>query len=97
MSLTEAQNRVDRWISQFEEGYFDPLTNMARLAEETGKTMTDKEAYDIVKLMVDKNADLVAVHKEASSFTVDNQVKGNSPLPWHPGAVKFFNEKGAKL
>ncbi len=37
MSLTEAQNRVDRWISQFEEGYFDPLTNMARLAEETGE------------------------------------------------------------
>ena len=26
MSLTEAQNRVDRWISQFEEGYFDPPT-----------------------------------------------------------------------
>jgi TRAP-type uncharacterized transport system substrate-binding protein len=24
-------------------------------------------------------------------------VKGNSPLPWHPGAVKFFKEKGAKL
>ncbi len=37
MSLSEAQARVDRWIAQFEEGYFDPLTNMARLAEETGE------------------------------------------------------------
>jgi uncharacterized protein len=63
----------------------------------TGKTMSDKEAYDIVKLIVDKKADLVAVHKEANSFTVDNQVKANSPLPWHPGAVKFFTEKGAKM
>ena len=37
MSLTEAQARVHTWISQFEEGYFDPLTNMARLSEEVGE------------------------------------------------------------
>jgi NTP pyrophosphatase (non-canonical NTP hydrolase) len=35
--LSEAQRRVDAWISQFEEGYFHPLTNMARLAEEVGE------------------------------------------------------------
>lgn len=37
MSLTEAQARVDRWIHQFEEGYFHPLTNLARLSEEVGE------------------------------------------------------------
>jgi len=37
MSLTDAQRRVDAWVSQFEEGYFDPLTNLARLAEEVGE------------------------------------------------------------
>ena len=37
MSLTEAQARVDEWISQFEEGYFHPLTNLARLIEEVGE------------------------------------------------------------
>ena len=37
MSFTDAQRRVDAWISQFEEGYFHPLTNMARLAEEVGE------------------------------------------------------------
>jgi NTP pyrophosphatase (non-canonical NTP hydrolase) len=37
MSLVEAQARVDAWISQFEEGYFHPLTNLARLAEEVGE------------------------------------------------------------
>ena len=37
MSLTLAQERVDAWISQFEEGYFHPLTNLARLAEEVGE------------------------------------------------------------
>ena len=37
MSFTEAQRRVDAWISQFEEGYFHPLTNLARLIEEVGE------------------------------------------------------------
>jgi NTP pyrophosphatase (non-canonical NTP hydrolase) len=37
MSLQEAQARVDAWIAQFEEGYFHPLTNMARLSEEVGE------------------------------------------------------------
>ena len=37
MSLGECQLRVDGWISRFEEGYFDPLTNMARLSEEVGE------------------------------------------------------------
>ncbi len=37
MSLAEAQRRVDVWIGQFEEGYFHPLTNLARLAEEVGE------------------------------------------------------------
>jgi NTP pyrophosphatase (non-canonical NTP hydrolase) len=37
VSLKDSQSRVDAWISQFEEGYFHPLTNMARLAEEVGE------------------------------------------------------------
>jgi len=36
-ALGGLQRRVDAWISRFEEGYFDPLTNMARLAEEVGE------------------------------------------------------------
>ena len=37
MSLSESQQRVDAWIAQFEEGYFHPLTNLARLTEEVGE------------------------------------------------------------
>lgn len=37
MSLAESQRRVDTWISQFQEGYFAPLTNLARLSEEVGE------------------------------------------------------------
>ncbi len=37
MSLRQVQDTVDRWVSGFEEGYFSPLTNLARLSEEVGE------------------------------------------------------------
>lgn len=37
MTFDEAQKRVDYWISQFEEGYFPPLVQIARLTEELGE------------------------------------------------------------
>ena len=37
MSFRDAQNTVDRWIGQYKEGYFPPLTNLARLTEEVGE------------------------------------------------------------
>ena len=37
MDMREAQRRVHEWISQFEEGYWPPLSNLARLTEEVGE------------------------------------------------------------
>jgi len=37
VSFGEAQAAVDQWISQYKEGYFSPLTNLARLSEEVGE------------------------------------------------------------
>jgi len=37
MSFRDAQLAVDGWVDQFEEGYFPPLVNVARLAEEVGE------------------------------------------------------------
>jgi NTP pyrophosphatase (non-canonical NTP hydrolase) len=37
MTLEEAQRAVDAWIGQFEEGYWPPLANLARLVEEVGE------------------------------------------------------------
>ena len=36
-SLPEIQQAVHAWISQWEEGYFHPLSNLARLTEEVGE------------------------------------------------------------
>lgn len=37
MDLRTAQSEVDQYLSQFEEGYFPPLVNLARLTEEVGE------------------------------------------------------------
>jgi len=60
-------------------------------------SLPDEMAYKVVKTMIEKKADLVAVHQEAKSFSLDNQIKSNSSIPWHPGAVKYFAEKGVKM
>ncbi len=60
----------------------------------TGDKMSNDDAYAIVKTLVEKKADIVAVHKEAESFSLDNQVQDRSPIPFHPGALKYFKEKG---
>jgi NTP pyrophosphatase (non-canonical NTP hydrolase) len=37
MTFEEAQRAVDAWIGRFEEGYWPPLSNLARLVEEVGE------------------------------------------------------------
>ena len=37
MAFQEAQETVDRWIGQYKEGYFPPLTILARLTKEVGE------------------------------------------------------------
>jgi TRAP transporter TAXI family solute receptor len=60
-------------------------------------SMDEKTAYDILKAIFEHKDDLVRVHKEAENFKLENQKLAASPLPWHPGAVKYFGEKGIKL
>jgi uncharacterized protein len=63
----------------------------------TGDRMSDEMAYTVLKTIFDKQADLIAVHREAENFTLKNQVKANSTTPWHPGAVKYFTERGVAM
>ena len=60
-------------------------------------SMDDKTAYNIVKTIFDKRQDLINVHKEAANFKLENQKAAASPIPFHPGAIKYFAEQGVKL
>jgi TRAP transporter TAXI family solute receptor len=61
------------------------------------ESMDDKTAYNIVKAIFDKREDLIAVHKESANIKLENQKINASPVPFHPGALKYFAEKGVKL
>jgi len=52
--------------------------------------------YNILKVLVEHQPELVAVHKEARHFTLATAAMGSS-LPFHPGAMKYFQEKGTKI
>jgi len=58
--------------------------------------MSDAMAYSIVKTLFEKKPELVAVHREAENIELRNQAVG-SPIPFHPGARKYMDEKGIKV
>ncbi len=60
-------------------------------------SMPEQQAYTIIKTLWESHGDLVATHRAASDMLADNQKQANSSVPFHPGAVKYFTEKGIKL
>jgi uncharacterized protein len=62
------------------------------------QNMDEKTAYNIVKAIFEHREDLIRVHKEAANFKLENQkTAATGGIPWHPGALKYFKEKGVKL
>jgi TRAP transporter TAXI family solute receptor len=58
--------------------------------------MDEKLVHDVVKTLFEKKDELVAVHSEAKNIELANQYGVGSPIPFHPGATKYFSEKGLK-
>ncbi len=61
LTLGAVQKAVDKWISQFEEGYWPPLSMLAAVVEETGelaREINDKEGYKKKRAPDDANLGL---------------------------------------
>jgi TRAP transporter TAXI family solute receptor len=52
-------------------------------------------AYQMVKTLFDHKEDLLAVRQTMENMTLENVEK--IAIPIHPGALKYYKEKGAKL
>jgi hypothetical protein len=59
--------------------------------------MPEAIAYNIVKTIFEKRDELIKVHGEARNFDLKYQSNAATPIPYHPGAAKYFAEKGIKL
>ena len=59
------------------------------------KDTPDDFVYEVVKATFDNVDILIATHKSASEVKTENVIY--SPVPLHPGAVKFYQEKGITL
>jgi TRAP transporter TAXI family solute receptor len=57
-------------------------------------TMSDELAYELTKVLFDRQPDLAAIHPEAKKLRLDTAVVG-SPAPFHPGAIRYYQERGA--
>lgn len=62
----------------------------------TDDKLSEQGAYNIVKTLFEKKSDLMLVAKDTAHMTYENQFEGASPIPFHPGALKYFAEKGFK-
>ncbi|MCA2010818.1 TAXI family TRAP transporter solute-binding subunit [Pararhodobacter sp. CCB-MM2] len=58
--------------------------------------MDDDLAYEITKAMFDNIAELQAVHPAANQTTVEFTLDA-TPVPLHPGAIRYFEEIGATV
>jgi TRAP transporter TAXI family solute receptor len=58
--------------------------------------MDEKLVYQVTKTVFEKKADLAAVHAEAKNIDLANQYEVGAPVPFHPGAERYFAEKGLK-
>ncbi len=58
--------------------------------------MDEKLAHDVARTLFERKAELVAIHQEAANLELSTQYDGGSPIPFHPGAARYFAEKGLK-
>jgi TRAP transporter TAXI family solute receptor len=56
-------------------------------------SMEEQLAYDITRLLFEKQNELGMIHPEARKLSLKTAAAG-SPAPFHPGAVRFYREKG---
>ncbi len=58
--------------------------------------MDEELAYEITKAMFENIADLQAVHPAANQTTIEFTLDA-TPVPLHPGAIRYYEETGAEV
>jgi len=56
--------------------------------------LDEELAYQITRTLFEQQPQLLAIHPAAEHLTLDAATKG-SPVPFHPGAIRYYREMGA--
>ena len=59
----------------------------------TRKDVSEATAYQMTKLFYESLPEMIASHSAAKDISLKDAAK-NSPVPLHPGAAKYYKEKG---
>ena len=62
----------------------------------TNEAMPESLAYEITKLAMENHDRMVTNHAAAKETLPENVLK-NQVIPFHPGAVKWFEENGFEI
>ena len=65
------------------------MTNLLVVNE----TMPESLAYDLTRLLFERQKELAAIHPEAANLSLKTAATG-SPAPFHPGAERYYREQG---
>lgn len=58
--------------------------------------MDEQLAYDLAQLLFERTDELIAVHPAANDTTVEFTME-STPIPLHPGAIRYFEEAGHEV
>ncbi len=63
----------------------------------TNATVDEDLIYNLTKTMYENYDSIKDSHMALESATLENAIKGLPPVPLHPGAVKYYQEKGIEI
>ncbi|MBO6756002.1 MAG: TAXI family TRAP transporter solute-binding subunit [Roseibium sp.] len=100
----EAVTRMNEWLPQMYLLRVDPSSGIPGIEAPTdvmaydytlfaSKDTSDEQVYEVVKALYESEENLLATGPFFDGFDGDRMGKDVN-LPYHPGAVKFFEEKG---
>ncbi|MBS9402666.1 TAXI family TRAP transporter solute-binding subunit [Halomonas sp. TRM85114] len=58
--------------------------------------MDEELAYQVTKVLFEEIDELIAIHPAAEDTTVEFSVN-STPIPFHPGALRYYEEVGAEV
>jgi uncharacterized protein len=68
-----------------------PVVAVANLLV-VSEAMPEMLAYDITRVLFDKQGELATIHPQARELAIDTALKG-STIPFHPGAIRYYRER----